>query len=170
MTRRGDFTSDQWATLLDAIPQAARAVAAAAGSRRQSEDELHEFIDLVEDSAGEEAGDLLLGDLVLDLHGRLASGGAPAPADASTAYTAALETTRRAGAILSVVAEPVQAEAVRDWFVHALLRVAAAAREGGVLGVGGTAISPGEQVVVSELADAFGADPTSGTSAESEGA
>ena len=69
-----------------------------------------------------------------------------------------------------MVAEPVQAEAVRDWFVHALLRVAAAAREGGVLGVGGTAISPGEQVVVSELADAFGADPTSGTSPESEGA
>jgi hypothetical protein len=170
MTRRSDFTSDQWATLLDAIPQAARAVASAAGSARQTEDELHEFIDLVEDSAAEEAGDLLLGDLVLDLHGMLAAGGLAAPADPSTAYIGALETTRRAGAILSVVAEPVQAEAVRDWFAGAMLRVAAAAREGGVLGVGGTAISPGEQVVMSELAEAFGADPTSGTAAESEGA
>jgi hypothetical protein len=170
MTRRTDFTSDQWATLLEAVPMAARAVASAAGHTRQTEDELHEFVDLVEDSAAEEAGDLLLGDLVLDLHGMLASGGVPGPGDPEMAYINALETTRRAGAVLGVVADPIQAESVRDWFVRAMLRVAAAAREGGVLGIGATAISPGEQVVISELAEAFGADPTSGHAMESEGA
>ena len=94
MTRRTDFTSEQWATLLEAVPMAARAVASAAGHTRQTEDELHEFVDLVEDSAAEEAGDLLLGDLVLDLHGMLASGGVPGPGDPEMAYINALETTR----------------------------------------------------------------------------
>ena len=158
MTRRSDFTSDQWATLLEAIPMAARAIASAAGSSRQTEDELHEFVDLLEDTRGEDAGDLLLDDLVGDLHGMLAAGGAPAPADPETAYMSALETTRRAGALLAVVADPAQAESVRRWFVRAMLRVAAAAKEGGVLGVGAVAVSAGEQVVMSELAEAFGAD------------
>ena len=97
-----------------------------------------------------------------DVHGLLASGGVPADADPETAYTDALETTRKAGAILAVVADPVQADSVRTWFSRAMWRVAAAAKEGGVLGIGAEAISPGEEVVISELTDAFGADPTVG--------
>ncbi len=159
MTRRPDFTSDQWATLLDAIPRAVRAVAAAAGSERQTEDELHEFVDLVEDAGNEDGGDQLLGDLVRDLHGMLAAGGGGGAGRTEIAYMSALESSRKAGAILSVVADPVQAEAVRAWYVRALLRVAGAAREGGVLGIGGEAVSASEQVVISELAEAFGADP-----------
>lgn len=162
MTRRTDFTSEQWATLLSAVPLAAQAVAAAAGSSRGSEDELHEFVDLVEDATGEPSGDQLLADLVADLHGQLASGGSPQPGDAETAYTDTLEVCRRAGAYLAVVADPVQADAVRAWTSRALWRVAVAAKEGGLLGIGAEAVSPAEDVVISELAEAFGADPAIG--------
>ena len=158
MTRRTDFTLDQWATLLDAVPTAVRAVAGAAGSSRQTEQELHEFVDLLQDAANEAIGDGLVGDLVADLRGRLASGGGREPVAPETAYVNALELARKAGAILAVVADPAQAKSVRDWFVGVLLRVGAAAREGGVLGIGGEAISPGEEVVIVELAEAFGAD------------
>ena len=166
MTRRSDFTSDQWSTLLSAIPMSARAVAAAAGSRRQIEDELHEFVDLVQDATDDEPGDQLLHDLVAAIHGLLASGGIPAETDSETAYTDALETARKGGAILAVVADPVQADAVRAWFTRSMWRVAAAAKEGGVLGIGADVISPGEAVVISELADAFGADPAVGRPSE----
>jgi hypothetical protein len=162
MTRRTDFTSDQWSTLLTAIPLAARAVAAAAGSTRQSEDELHEFVDLLQDASDDESGDQLLNDVVGDLHGLLASGGIPADEAPQTAYTDALEAARKAGAILAVMADPIQADAVRAWFARSMWRVAAAAKEGGVLGIGADVISPGEAVVISELADAFGADPAIG--------
>jgi hypothetical protein len=162
MTRRTDFTTEQWSTLLTAIPLAARAVAAAAGASRQTEDELHEFVDLVQDAANDDAGDQLVSDLVTDIHGFLASGGLPPPDDPETAYATTLEAMRKAGAILAVVADPVQADSVRAWFSRAMWRVAAAAKEGGVLGIGAEAISPGETVVMSELADAFGADPELG--------
>ena len=162
MTRRPDFTSEQWSTLLGAFPMAARAVALAAGSTGHTEDGLHEFVDLVEDAAGQEAGDQLVNDVVAAHHGLLAGGGIAWSDDPETGYTTTLEATRKAGAILAVVADPVQADAVREWFSRALWRVAAAAREGGVLGIGAETISPGEAVVISELADAFGADPAIG--------
>jgi hypothetical protein len=113
-------------------------------------------------AAAREGGDQLLNDLVGAIHGLLASGGIVTADDPETGYSTTLETTRKAGAVLAVVADPVQADAVRAWFSRALWRVAAAAREGGVLGIGAETVSPGEAVVISELADAFGADPAVG--------
>ena len=167
MSRRTDFTIEQWLTLLDAGPAIARAVASAAGSRGASERELETFVEMVQDAATAESGDTLLGDLVVDLQQRLASGAVPTPAEP---YAEGIEIARRAGALLSVVADPRHAEAIRDFLMRVAHRVAATAREGGLLGVGGEQVSGPEVDVISEIADALGADPSAGASWESEGA
>lgn len=167
MTGRTDFTTEQWLTLLDAGPAIARAVASAAGSRGQTEHELDAFVDIVQDAASSESGDALLGELITELSQRLASGSVP-PASADPYYEG-IETARRAGAILSVVAEPAQAEAIRNWLMRVADQVARSAREGGLLGLGGDDVSRPEQDAISEIAYALGAEPTSGSSAAPEG-
>lgn len=161
MTRRADFTSDQWATLLDAFPRAAAAVAVSSGSSAQTVEELGAFVAIVGETVADDAGDLLLGDLVEDLQGRLASGGG-VPIDPATAYMDGIAAAREGGAVLAVVADPVQADLVCSWFIRVLYRVAEAAREGGLLGLGGAQVSDRERTAISELAEAFGADPTEG--------
>jgi hypothetical protein len=156
MTRRTDFTTDQWLTLLDAGPAIARAVANVAGSPGQTEDELEAFVDIVQDAASSETGDTLLGDLVTELSQRLATGSVPPPG--SDVFYEGIETARRAGAILSVVAEPVHAEAIRDWLMRVAHQVAASAREGGILGLGGEDVSRPEVDAISEIAYALGAE------------
>ena len=59
------ITGERWSTLLAAIPMAARAVAAAAGSERQSEGELDALFDLVEDTTGAEPGEQSVGGLAV---------------------------------------------------------------------------------------------------------
>lgn len=167
MTRRADFTDEQWTSLLEAGPAIARTVATAAGSGRQTERELEAFVDMVQDAASAAAGDTLLTDLVVELQQRIASGAIAPP---NEPYFDGIEAARRAGAILSVVADPTHGEAIRDWLLQVARRVAESAREGGLLGVGGEDVSRPEETAISEIAYALGADPTAGTAWEAEGA
>jgi len=159
MTTRGDFSTTQWEALLEAAPAIALAVAAAAGSDRQSESELGAFISLVGRTNAEASPDSLLGKLVADLEGRLASGWRPA---ADEPYIDGLEAARRAGAILGVSADEAQASEVRSWLLSVARTVAEAAREGGVLGLGGEQVSPHETDTIEAIADALGGEPDRG--------
>ena len=69
-----------------------------------------------------------------------------------------LEQARRAGALIAVELDPAEATAVRAWYLAGAQRVAAAAKEGGVLGIGGADISTWEQETLQAIADALGAD------------
>ncbi|HUQ43452.1 MAG TPA: hypothetical protein VM451_03450 [Candidatus Limnocylindria bacterium] len=154
MTTRADISSANWAALVEAAPAIARAVSASGGSTTHSEQELGAFIAFVGDASVQAGGESLLGQLVADVAGRLA-GGVPAPD--GDVYVDGLEKARKAGAILSVEADPDEATAVRAWLLGAARAVAAAAKDGGVLGVGAKTFSDWEKETIGSIADALGA-------------
>jgi hypothetical protein len=160
MSDRDAFTSEQWLALVEAPPAIARAVASVAGSAGQTETELGAFIELVDQAASDAAGGLL-GAVVGDVHGRLA-GGLPAEPIAD-ALTDGLEAARRAGAILSVQADPVEAARVRAWLLSVAQVVAAATREGGIMGIGGEQVSEREEQTIAAIRDALGVDTSDET-------
>lgn len=155
MSTKADLTPGNWAALVDAAPAIARAVAASAGGDSQSVAELDAFVQFVSESADESGRDSIVDQLVADVRGRLASGVEPLAGDA---ITDGLELARRAGAILAVELEPAEATSVRAWYVAAARRVAGAAREGGVLGIGGTELSAWERDTLKAVSDALGAE------------
>ena len=137
------FTDQQWQQLLEAPPQIARAVAAAAGSDRQSEGELAAFLDLVERTRGDVADHQLLGLLASDVHTLLAAGSLQA-------------TSEDPVAILSVMADDIQARAIRLWLLDVARTVAKAASEGGILGFRSEEVSAPEREAIAAISDALG--------------
>jgi hypothetical protein len=154
VTTKADLTPGNWAVLVDAAPAIARAVAASAGGESKSVAELGAFVQFVSEGADESGRDNLVDQLVADVRGRLASGVEPVSGDA---FTDGLELARRAGAILAVELEPAEATSVRAWYLAGARRVAGAAREGGVLGIGSTELSSWERETLKAIADALGA-------------
>jgi ParB-like chromosome segregation protein Spo0J len=155
MSERDAFTPEQWQALVEAPPAIARAVASVAGSPGQTETELGAFLELVDRAAADDAGGLL-GAIVGDVHGRLAGGLPPEPLE--NAFMDGVEAARRAGAILSVQADPSEAARVRAWMLSVAQVVASAAREGGVLGIGGEHVSEREEQTIAAIRDALGVD------------
>lgn len=155
MTTKADVSPGNWAALVSAGPAIARAVSASAGSTDRSEAELDAFVQFVSDAAAGASGDDLLGQLVADVANRLAVGVDPVSGDA---FAEGLEQARRAGAILAVELEPGEATAIRGWYLAAATRVARAAREGGILGIGASDVSTWERETIQSIADALGAD------------
>ena len=156
MTTKADISLANWAALVDAAPAIARAVSASGGSAGRSVQELDAFIQFVSDSTGG-PGEDLVEQLSADVAGRLAAGIKPSGDDA---YTEGLEQARRAGAIVAVELDPAEATALRAWYLAGAQRVAAAAKEGGVLGIGGADVSSFERETLQAIADALGADPS----------
>jgi hypothetical protein len=150
-----DQLSDaQWQQLLAAPPAIARAVSAVSGPAGRTEVELEAFIGLVDRTAHEESGDELLAELAARLHGNLSAGTVATPGDDPVAE--GIHTARQAGAVLAVLPDESAARAVRLWLLRVANTVAAASREGGVLGVGGEDVSQPERDTVNAIADALG--------------
>jgi hypothetical protein len=151
---RESFTDHQWQQLQQAGPAIARAVAAAAGSGGQTETELDAFLRLVERTLSESADSELLGRLVSEVHGLLAAGSLDMTAEDVIAE--GIHAARRAGAVLSVLADDDEARAVRLWLLDVARTVAQAAREGGILGLGGEDMSGPERETIAAISDALG--------------
>lgn len=155
MTTKSDISPGNWAALVSAGPAIARAVSASSGSASQSERELDAFVQYVSGAAVAADGESVLAALVTDVGNLLAVGVEPVAGDA---YTEGLEQARRAGAIVAVELEPEEADAVRTWYLDAARRVAAAASDGGVLGIGSKDVSTWERETIQSIADALGSD------------
>lgn len=148
------YTEQQWRDLTDAPPAIARAVASVSGKAGQSEAELDSFLSLLQETAtSREAEQNLLTRLVVDVQGRIA-GGLDMPD--TDAMTDGLQAARRAGALLEIYPDAAQAREVRLWLLDVARRVAQAARDGGVLGIGGQDISSAENDTLLAIGDALG--------------
>jgi len=154
MSRRAELSGRNWAALVEAGPAIAVAVSAAAGSPGQSVAELGSFLDFVAEGVVEHAPDSLLGEIVLDVNGRLAAGWRP---ELDDPFADGLERARHAGAVLATIADADEADAVRAWLLAAARRVAERSREGGVLGVGSEQVSRLEAGTIEAISDALGA-------------
>lgn len=156
---REPFTDDQWQQLQEAGPAIARAVASAAGSTGQTEAELEAFLRLVERTQTDSTDSELLDRLVSEVHTLLAAGALAQPAEDVIAE--GIHAARRAGALLAVLANEGDARAVRLWLLDVGRTVAGAAREGGILGLGGEDVSGPERETIAAISDALGlSEPT----------
>jgi hypothetical protein len=150
----GDFTDHQWQRLVDAGPQIALAVAASAGSGGQSQAELGAFLRLVDETADDSENAPLLGRLAAAARDKVAAGLLAGNAD--EAIPDGIHAAREAGAILAVAADEADARSVRQWLLQVAHTTAAAATEGGVLGIGGKDVSDRERETMAEIADGLG--------------
>ena len=78
---------------------------------------------------------------------------------AATAREQIVEELTRANEILAARATPDEAADFRGWMVQAAEDVAAAAKEGGFLGIGATRISEGETAMLARLREILGVEP-----------
>lgn len=153
------FNDHQWQRLVEAGPQIALAVAASGGSPKQSVAELDAFLRMVDEAADDSVGGGVLARLAVDTRGKLASGMLRGSQD--DAITDGLRAAREAGAILAVHADEQEARTLRQWLVSVAYTVASAARDGGILGIGGREVSDVEKETMDAIADALGASPDS---------
>ena len=116
-------------------------------------------------SAGESAASGgLVADLVADIKS-IAEKKLPAPKDEKIAARELkprlLENLRQATSLLAARATPTDAEAYKQWILDVSTNIARAAKEGTVLGFGGTLVSETERGLLREIADVLGlAAPT----------
>ena len=151
----GEFSDHQWQRLVEAGPQIALAVAASSGSSKQSVAELDAFLRLVDETADDSEGASLLSHLAVDTRAKLASGMLRGNSD--DAIPDGIQAAREAGAILAVYSDEQEARVLRQWLLQVAHTVAGAAREGGLLGIGGQDVNAVERETMSEIADGLGA-------------
>jgi hypothetical protein len=152
MNARDPFTPGQWAAVVDAAPAIARAVAAAAGKPADTVRELGAFETSL--ASAPSSGNELLDEVIDAVRDRLAAGAVVGPPD--RAVMDGIEAARKAGAILGSLAAPDDAMVVRAWLLELARIVGSAAREGGLLGIGGALVSDAEEQLILELSEALG--------------
>jgi hypothetical protein len=129
-------------------------VAASAGSAGQSEAELGAFLRLVDETADDSGGASVLGQLAAASRDKVASG--MLAGGTEDAIPDGIQAAREAGAILAVAAPEGDARSIRQWLLQVAHVTAAASREGGVFGVGGTDISDNERDTMAAISDGLG--------------
>lgn len=77
----------------------------------------------------------------------------------ATAREQIVEELHRVNEILAAKATPDEAASFRGWMVQAAEDAAAAAKEGGFLGIGATRISEGETAMLARLREILGVEP-----------
>lgn len=160
MTTRADYTDEEWAALGRAPLVAAMAVSLAdLGGPIEMTRETIAALAAVGAPPGDEP---LLAAVSL---------GGPERADdrrdairqlhltGATAREQIVEELHRVAEILAAKATPGEAAAFRAWMVQAAEDAAAAAREGGLLGIGATRISDGEAEMLGRLRRILGVAP-----------
>ena len=121
----------------------------------QSVTELGAFLRLVDETADAGGSDVVLGRLASDTRDKLAAGMLSGNPD--DAIPDGIQAAREAGAILAVHSNEDEARILRQWLLQVAHTVAAAAREGGILGFGGQELSDMERDTMADIADGLGA-------------
>ncbi len=170
MTIRNNFMAEEWYVLTAAPSRVGSAMMQAGkGSMGQIVSESLALADAIGGAGSEQAPNALVQAVLHDLH-QPRTGSfddeavwqqAPVGAEGVTpARVAALETCHQLAELLAVRALD-EAEGYKRWLLEIARRVAASAREGGFLGIGGKRISAEEAALLAELASALGIPPSS---------
>jgi hypothetical protein len=158
MANQTSFTRGEWDLLGDAPLAACAAIALSepGGGEREADAVLRgwrEAADLFPDSE-------LIQALVRELDPGTREATAPPESPGEPTFDAivdeALDLCRRAVDLLAGRAAPEEIEDYQRFVLHLARRVAGAAAEGGVFGLGGEPVSRAERAVLREIADALG--------------
>ena len=160
MTTRNDYTDEEWAALRRAPLVAGLAVSLAdPGGPIELTKETMAALKAVGDPPGDEPL------LVAASQDGLAQTQArhnvmkELGLKGSTAREQIVEELHRINEILAAKATPDEAASFRGWMVQAAEDAAAAAKEGGFLGIGATRISEGETAMLARLREILGVEP-----------
>ena len=160
MSTRTDYSEDEWTLLLRAPAMAGLAVVAAAPSGPIGIfKELQTMGKWILDAGKTAPPGSLVSGLVEDIRA-IAERKRPAPKEErippDQLRTKVQETLRSGVSILSAKATPTDAEAWKNWVLDTATNIAKAAKEGTVLGFGGTLVSDAERTALRDIADALG--------------
>jgi hypothetical protein len=164
MTDKTSFTPEEWRQLLRSVSLAGVAVTAASPSGPIGVvKEMFAAGKIVARAKTDGASNELIKAVAADL--ATPEGRAQATEGIQTEFAGAtpdqikaraIESLRRAAAILDAKADPQEAREFKLWLRSIAQEVAAAAKEGGFLGIGGERVSEAEQVALREIAEALG--------------
>ena len=157
MTSQTVYSDVEWG-LLVGLPQSvvvAVTSAEADGGRRTQAEGLA-GIEAI--AAGRDSGSALVHDVATEVVAQTGDperGEAPPPiefTDRAAGLAGVLDRAREASKLLSAKAAPGEAAAYRHWLMTIAEQVAAAAKSGGFLGIGGDRVSPAERKFLDDLA------------------
>jgi hypothetical protein len=156
---KDSFTAEDWKTLLRAPMLVSYAVAGAAPSDKGGYiQEMKAVADAISDSEERAAKDSLISEVVAQIISNAEDDerGATEKISVGDVKDRALSNCREVAALLQAKVSPQEAEDYKRWLVAVAGRVAAAAKEGGFFGFGGTQVSKSEAATIDEIAAALG--------------
>jgi hypothetical protein len=154
MTRKADFNAEEWSTIVDGPLYAGlRLIAADRGGTLRESLALSRVYESAR--AGQSASPLL--DEIVKTPPTVDAARLKRAPDEIGAVTA--EHLRRAMRALEATATPAERDAYKTFVMTVAQAVAAAHKEGGFLGIGGTEISDAENAALDEISAALGPPP-----------
>ncbi|MGH8487318.1 MAG: hypothetical protein ACREXS_00190 [Gammaproteobacteria bacterium] len=163
MTKKEEFTAEEWQCIVSAPPMVGMAVAVASPSGPVGA--VKEMVALgkaFEEVAERGNSNGLISAVVADLKERVTPPAAPQEriASAEAAKQHALSQLRKTSEILFRKVSDAEGEEYKRWLVTLAERVAGAAKEGSVLGFGGELVSDEERSAIRQIAFALGLPAT----------
>jgi hypothetical protein len=160
MASKADFTPEEWSKIEFAPLNTALVIALASPSGPIGMvQELFAAVSSVVDVEKDSAASQILKDVAADIKARNEKPEMPRFSSVEEGRAHVAGQLREAIALLDAKADA-DAPAIKQWLYGVAQKSAQAAKEGGFLGIGGTAVSPEESAALAELATMLGVTPT----------
>lgn len=156
---KDNFTSEEWRRLLQAPMLVSYAVVGAAPSNEEGfVQEMSAVADAIIEGERRAAKDSLLGAVVADIvaNAEDEQRGQTEKLSVGDVKQRALENCRAVAGLLQTKASAAEADEYKRWVIGVAHKVAAATKEGGIFGFGGTQVSGSEVGVINEIGEAIG--------------
>jgi hypothetical protein len=156
---KDNFSAEEWNDLLRAPMLVSYAIAGASPSDQDGFiQEMSAVADAIVEGGQQAAKESLLDRVVADIMANAEDErrGATENIPVSAIKARALDNCRHVASLLQTKASAEEAEAYKLWVLAVAERVAAATKEGGFLGFGGTMVSESEVATLNEIAAALG--------------
>jgi hypothetical protein len=158
MSVKDNFTPEEWKSLLKVPMLASYAVAGAAPSKQEGfVQEMSAVADAIVEGEQTSTKDSLVGAVVADIiaNAEDEQRGLTEKLSIDETKGRALEACRAAASLLQSKADAKEAYEYKRWVLRVAQRVAAAAKEGGLFGLGGEQISGSEVEIINEIGEAI---------------
>jgi hypothetical protein len=158
MTVKETFTTDEWSALAQAPFCAALAVVAASPSGPiGAVKEMFAMGSAMQDTAGAGGDNPIVQAVIQELRSNPRAGQPAArPKSVEEAKQIGMDGCRRVAALLASKASPGDAQGFKRWLSAVSQKVAMAANEGGVFGIGGVKVSEAEQAALKDIEKVLG--------------
>ena len=157
MTTKADYTPEEWTLLMQAPMMAALNVIAASPSGPIGV--VQEMMVVTKAALGaveKASGNELIAAVAAEFKETKGDTAKPEGLKAEELKSRSLEHLRQVAALLGQKSNPEEATAFKGWLVEMAGNVASAAKEGGFMGIGGTAVTEAETAALKEVAEALG--------------